>query len=102
MQTTEQFSFHEADEMLIEQESLKLNSKKSVGPDAIPPKIIKDSINVIKPQLTKLFKIIKDSINVIKPQLTKLFNTTVFSLPILSMSTYHLFLKRRQYQKGKL
>ena len=52
---TEQFPFHEADEMLIEQEILKLNGKKSVGPDAIPSKIIKDSINVIKSQLTKLF-----------------------------------------------
>ena len=54
---TEQFSFHEVDEMLIKQEILKLNGKKYVGPDGIPPKIIKDSINAVNPQLTKLFNI---------------------------------------------
>ena len=79
---SEQFSFHEADEMLIEQEILKLIGKKSVGPDAIPPKLIKDSIIVVKPHIS---------------------GRKAFSLPILSMPTYHLFLnKRRQCQKEKL
>ena len=101
---TEQFSFHEGDEILIEQEIFKFKGKKSVGPDAIPPKIIKYSINAVNPQLTKLF------------------NTSVeesLFRPILSMPTYHLFLKKtipkrkiigqsafyplfQKYSKGKL
>ena len=52
---TEEFLFCEVDEMIIEQEILKLNGKKCAGPDAIPPKVIKDSIKVINPRLTKLF-----------------------------------------------
>ena len=52
---TQQFSFHEVNELLIEQEILQLNGKTSASPDAIPPKIIKDSIIIVKPQLTKLF-----------------------------------------------
>ena len=51
----EEFLFCQVDEMKIEQEILKLNGKTSAGPDTIPPKIIKDSIKVIKPQLTMLF-----------------------------------------------
>ena len=84
---TEQFSFYEADEMLIEQEILKLNGKKSVGPDATPPKIIKDSINEVNPQQTKLFNISVEE-----------------SLPllILSMPTYHLFLKKKTIPKRKI
>ena len=52
---SEEFLFSQVDEVIIEQEILKLNGKKSAGPDTIPPKVIKDSIKVIKPQLTKLF-----------------------------------------------
>ena len=54
---SDNFSFHQVNQMQIEQEILKLNAKKSAGPDAIPPKVIKDSITVVKPQLTKLFNI---------------------------------------------
>ena len=42
------FSFHEVNQNEIEQEIVQLNVKKSAGPDAIPPKIIKDSIIVVK------------------------------------------------------
>ena len=36
-------------------EILELSSKKSAGPDAIPPKVIKDSVSVLKSPLTQLF-----------------------------------------------
>ena len=51
----EKFKFRVVDQIQIEQEILKLNGRTSAGPDAIPPKIIKDSISVVTPYLTKLF-----------------------------------------------
>ena len=51
----ETFSFNEVNQSQIEKEILELNAKKSTGPDAIPPKIIKDSFKVLTPPLTKLF-----------------------------------------------
>ena len=51
---TETFSFNKADEKEIEKEILELSSKKSAGPEAIPPKVIKDSISVLKSPLTQL------------------------------------------------
>ena len=41
------FSFSEVNQSQIEKEILELNAKKSTGPDAIPPKIIKDYFNVL-------------------------------------------------------
>ena len=49
------FSFDKVDQKQIENEILNLNSRKSAGPDAIPPKIIKDSYMVLTQPLTKLF-----------------------------------------------
>ena len=52
---TETFSFNKADEKEIEKEILELSSEKSAGPDAIPPKVIKDSVSVLKSLHTQLF-----------------------------------------------
>ena len=49
------FSFNKADEKEIEKEILELSSNKSAGPDAIPPRVIKDSVSVLKSPLTQLF-----------------------------------------------
>ena len=51
---TETFSFNKADEKEIEKEILELSSKQSAGADAIPPKVIKDSVSVLKSPLTQL------------------------------------------------
>ena len=51
----ERFSLNKVDQMQIENEILQLNAKKSAGPDAIPPKVVKDSFMVLTPPLTKLF-----------------------------------------------
>ena len=75
--TSEKFSFQEVDETQMKQKILKLNGKTSAGPDAIPPKIIKDSISVVTPYLTKLFnKSLADNIfpcNLKKGNVTPLF-----------------------------
>ena len=55
IKSNDNFSFHEVNQNEIEQEIVQLNVKKSAGPDAIPPKIIKDSIIVVKAPLTTLF-----------------------------------------------
>ena len=61
--SNDNFSFHEVYQNEIEQEIVQLNVKKSAGPDAIPPKIIKDSIIVVKAPLTTLFNTsIKESL----------------------------------------
>ena len=39
----------------IENEIKELNPKKATGYDAIPPKILKDSVRIIKEPLTQLF-----------------------------------------------
>ena len=52
---TEKFSFHIVNESQIENEICKLNSKKSAGYDDIPPRVIKDSVRVLKAPLTNLF-----------------------------------------------
>ena len=74
----EKFKFRVVDQIQIEQEILKLNGRTSAGPDAIPPKIIKDSISVVTPYLTKLFnKSITDNLfpsNLKKGNVTSLFN----------------------------
>ena len=44
IKSNDNFSFHEVNQNEIEQEIVQLNVKTSTGPDAIPPKIIKDSI----------------------------------------------------------
>ena len=49
------FSFNKVDEKEIEKEILELSSNKSAGPDAIPPRVIKDSVSVLKSPLTQLF-----------------------------------------------
>ena len=46
------FSSNKADEKEIEKEILELSSNKSAGPDAIPPRVNKDSVSV---PLTQLF-----------------------------------------------
>ncbi len=51
----ERFSFNSVDQMQIENEIVQLNAKKAAGPDDIPPKIIKDSIDVLTLPLTNLF-----------------------------------------------
>ena len=51
----ERFVFNSVEQTQIEKEICQLNSKKSAGPDNIPPKVIKDSIKVLTPPLTKLF-----------------------------------------------
>ena len=47
--------FDKVDQIQIEKEILQLNTKKSAGPDAIPPKAIKDAYMVLSPPLTLLF-----------------------------------------------
>ena len=54
------FSFNKVNERKIKNEILELNSKKSAGYDTIPPKIIKDSIEIVTPSLTNLFNISVD------------------------------------------
>ena len=54
------FFFEKVDQKQIESEILSLNAKKSGGPDAIPPKIIKDSYIVLTQPLTKLFNMSVD------------------------------------------
>ena len=49
------FSFNKADEKEIEKEILELSSNKSAGPDAIPLRVIKDSVSVLQSPLTQLF-----------------------------------------------
>ena len=49
------FSFNKADEKEIEKEILELSSNKSAGPDAIPPRVIKDSVSVLKSPFTQFF-----------------------------------------------
>ena len=49
------FSFINANETQIEFEINELNSKKAPGVDNIPANIIKESIDILKPTLTKLF-----------------------------------------------
>ena len=51
----EKFSFSKIDQTQMEDEILRLNSKKSAGPDSIPPKIVKDCFKVLTPPLTNLF-----------------------------------------------
>ena len=52
---TKRFAFDKVEETQIEKEILLINAKKSAGPDAIPPKIIKEAYMVLTPPLTKLF-----------------------------------------------
>ena len=52
---TETFTFSKVNETPIKTEILELNPKKSAGFDAIPSKIIKDSIKVLTSPLTNLF-----------------------------------------------
>ena len=49
------FSFDKVVVSQIEKEILELNTRKAAGYDAIPPKIVKDSVNVLKYPLTQLF-----------------------------------------------
>ena len=55
VENTQTFSFNEIDQVAMEKEILLLNSKKSAGPDAIPPKIIKECFSVLTNTLTNLF-----------------------------------------------
>ena len=43
------FSFDKVEQLHIEKEIFQLNANKSAGPDAIPPKIIKDGFMVLTP-----------------------------------------------------
>ena len=52
---TETFTFSKVNETQIKTEILELNLKKSAGFDAIPSKIIKDSIKILTSPLTNLF-----------------------------------------------
>ena len=52
---TETFTFNKVNKTQIKTEILELNSKKSAGFDAIPSKMIKDSIKVLTSPLTNLF-----------------------------------------------
>ena len=52
---TEMFTFEKVNEIQIETEVKELNSKKAPGVDGIPANIIKESIDILKPTLTKLF-----------------------------------------------
>ena len=70
----ENFKFREVDQIQMKQEILKLKGKSSAGPDAIPPKIIKDSISVVTPYLTKLFN--KSILDGVFPYNLKLGNVT--------------------------
>ena len=51
----ENFSFNVVNESQVEKEILELSANKSVGPDAIPPSIVKASFIVVTPPLTNLF-----------------------------------------------
>ena len=55
IKNAERFTFNEIDQVGMEKEILHLNSKKSAGPDDIPPKIVKNSSTVLKATLTELF-----------------------------------------------
>ena len=64
IKSNDNFSFHEVNQNEIEHGIVQLNVKKSAGPDAIPPKIIKDSIIVVKAPLTTLFNTsVKESLS---------------------------------------
>ena len=49
------FNFDEIYESQVEKEILNLNSKKSTGPDSIPPKVLKHSVHIVKAPMTQLF-----------------------------------------------
>ena len=53
--TTRMFSFDKVNPSHIENQILELNSKKAVGVDAIPARVLKDSVSVLKLPLTLLF-----------------------------------------------
>ena len=52
---TRTFSFCKVNHSKIEKEILELNPKRATGPDAIPPKVVKDAFRVVKSPLTQLF-----------------------------------------------
>ena len=49
------FSFDKVSQSQLEKEIIELNPKKAAGADFIPPKVIKDSVRVLKSPLTQLF-----------------------------------------------
>ena len=52
-----EFNFENSISSQIEKEILELNSKKATGSDAIPTKVLKDTVGVVKYPLTVLFNI---------------------------------------------
>ena len=52
---TEIFNFNEVNQAQIEKEILSLNSKKAMGADSIPPKVLKHSVHTVKSPMTQLF-----------------------------------------------
>ena len=49
------FEFQPVSKSIIEKQILKLNSKKSAGYDSIPPKVLKEPVNIVKNPLRLLF-----------------------------------------------
>ena len=51
------FKFEPITQSIMEKQIFNLNSKKSAGYDSIPPKILKESVNIVKNPLGLLFNI---------------------------------------------
>ena len=51
------FKFEPVTQSIMEKQILNLNSKKSAGYDSIPPKVLKESVNIVKNPLRLLFNI---------------------------------------------